>query len=173
MDLQHIHKIEAFSLFSLKKYIYILYSRDSMSSMAKHIFDSLMIMLLVCTMSQAATSLKSPHKHGSITGKYIWLGRQHYELPAEPRGGYYAYLHNKCLNVLKDKCGEEMFDYIFYKRNGLSGECCQELIKMGQQCNNDLSWTLSKIKGFGKWEGHIYHRSTGAFKMCHPQKQKI
>ncbi|KAK7270982.1 hypothetical protein RJT34_26539 [Clitoria ternatea] len=120
-----------------------------------------MAMLLVCTLTQAATCLKLDSKQG-ITHKYFWLG---YELPPEPHAGYYGSLQY-CIRVVTDKCGQEMLDYIFYARTDLSNECCHQLIKMGKVCNEKLANTLSQIKEFPRWSGHIYDRSVQAYDKC-------
>ncbi|KAF7820325.1 Prolamin-like domain [Senna tora] len=100
---------------------------------------------------------KRSHDH-----RQFWMG---HELPAEPAKGYYKHL-GECINVLTAKCGEQMFDYIFYKRVELSYICCHKVVKMGSKCNKDLAHTLASMKDFGMWKNQINNRALQMYHQC-------
>lgn len=118
-------------------------------------------MLLVFTLANDALCLQTQAKN-EITEKHFWHGM---ELPPEPREGHYKAL-NHCIQVLTEKCGKQMLEFIFYARTELFKECCQQLIQMGEECNKKLSNTLSTVKKFQRWKGHIYTKSIEAYTKC-------
>lgn len=122
--------------------------------MGKQISGSLIIMVIF--LSTLASS-----KHHSKE-KSFWHG---HELPPEPHKGYYEHLKN-CINVLSDKCGAQMLDYIFDKRIEVSYVCCHQLMKMGKQCHEHLSDTLSNMKDFEKWKPQIHTKTKDAYHQC-------
>lgn len=127
--------------------------------MAKHITVSFMITLLMYTLIQDAMSLEIHSTEGNGQ-KHYWHG---FELPPEPYEGFYAEAQH-CIEVLTDKCGEQMLEFIIYLRSDLSKKCCHRLHKMGGECNKKLSSTLSQFKEYSKWAEYIYDRSVEAFK---------
>lgn len=91
-----------------------------------------------------------------------WEG---YQLPPQPWKGYDVYLRS-CVRVLTKKCGLEMYDFIFRRRRGMSMSCCLKLVKIGEMCSTQLSYTLSHIKAFARNRGNIYLRSEHAYRKC-------
>lgn len=127
--------------------------------MGKHILGSLIIIVIFLS-THALTTQASPKL--VLKQKYYWHG---HELPPEPHKGYYELLKN-CINVLSDKCGAQMFDYIFDKRIEINYVCCRRLIEMGKECHEKLSYTLSNMKDFEQRRGLIDRKSKDAFQHC-------
>ena len=83
-------------------------------------FESLLILLLVCAIIQVTTSqIMHWHRH---------------ELAPQTHEGKYGQLQ-RCITLLKGKCGKEISDYISKKsqRTKMSKDCRDQLVK---ECNN-------------------------------------
>lgn len=107
-------------------------------------------------------------ENGDGDPKDPWFG--HKSPIAQP--GYYQYLRN-CVKILTQKCGLEMYNYIFNARPNIEMTCCNNLIKMGETCSKALSFSLSQIEEFARWRGHIYEKANAAFAMCLMKKQIV
>ncbi|PKI58060.1 hypothetical protein CRG98_021553 [Punica granatum] len=93
---------------------------------------------------------------------YPWEGEQ---LALEPRKGWNAFI-KKCASTLTNGCDRQLYDYIFYRRQDLEINCCYKLARMGETCHKAISYSISRVKRFTSWKGHIYNRSIEGYEDC-------
>ncbi|KAK4742203.1 hypothetical protein SAY87_000204 [Trapa incisa] len=93
---------------------------------------------------------------------YPWEGE---ELPPEPRQGWNEFVMD-CAKRLTNGCDRQLYDFIFRRREELEINCCYKVTAMGETCYEAISYTMSRIKRFEPWKGHIYVRSMEGYEDC-------
>ncbi|XP_054815090.1 protein DOWN-REGULATED IN DIF1 11-like [Prosopis cineraria] len=114
-----------------------------------------------CAVRKTLAAADSPAE-GPAERKRSWKG---HELPPEPYKGYYDWL-GKCGEKLTDKCGQQVVDFLFYKRTLVSYVCCDKLVKMGKKCHRELAKTLARSQDFKNHKAQILRRSKKAWEQC-------
>ncbi|KAK4766090.1 hypothetical protein SAY87_007732 [Trapa incisa] len=93
---------------------------------------------------------------------FPWEGE---ELPPEPRKGWNEFIMN-CAKRLTNGCDQQLYDFIFMRREELEIYCCYKLTGMGETCYRAIAHTMSSIERFKLWKGHIYLRSMEGYEDC-------
>lgn len=131
--------------------------------MAKQLIG-LQIILVVLLFLCGTLNAQSPgEKEGQDDGDQVPWKR--FTPPREPWKGYYN-REKRCIAVLTNKCGAQIFDYIFNRRPDVDISCCEKLIEMGELCSKQLSYTLSHVVEFEPYSRNIYNRSEKTFQRC-------
>ncbi|XP_028798210.1 uncharacterized protein LOC114753677 [Neltuma alba] len=130
--------------------------------MGKHSTQLLVFCIIVLICSSCAVK-KSLAEEEPAEKKRSWKG---HELPPEPYKGYYDWL-GKCGEKLTDKCGQQVADFLFYKRIHVSYVCCNKLVKVaGKKCHREFAKTLARSKDFKMHKAQILRRSKQTWAQC-------
>ncbi|KAI9091209.1 hypothetical protein K1719_028273 [Acacia pycnantha] len=133
--------------------------------MGKHSTHQLLGSLLICTIILLSSScaVKRTLAEQEPEKRRSWKG---HELPPEPYKGYYEWLV-KCGEKLTDKCGEQVADFLFYKRTQVSYGCCDRLVNVaGHKCHKEMTKTLAHTKDFKNYKAQILKMSKIVWHQC-------
>ncbi|EOY09207.1 Uncharacterized protein TCM_024608 [Theobroma cacao] len=99
--------------------------------------NNLSILVALVSSMVAASMLPSP-----VAAEVINIAPSPYAdgfqltIPPEPEPGFYQFLE-ECTKKMSQKCGQNVVGSIFGD-TVTSDECCQELVRMGKTCHDDM-----------------------------------